>query len=383
MRKLSVLIALVLLSAPASQAKTLDEVLAGNGVVATRGDSAASGSAAKAWWDGGTKVEFPDQGFSAKITTSIQTRYEYTNNDSGADTSSFDIHKARLAISGSALNKEFDYMLKVDFVDGSAADGSATPVLSDAYLTWHVADPIWLRMGQWKTGVSRQFNANDETLMFADRSFASNSFSLGRNIGAAVGGSWDAFAWQVAMFNGNDTGEGQNLSGTDENHSAVVNLRWDAMGHMDAAVEGDVDGTQDAALNVGFAMAYDDSKSSAANSLVTGRGSVYNLDVNFKYQGWSANAEGFYRDADADSAGDPWAGYVQVGYMICPHQCEVALRYGHLDYDSASDDNEEYAASFNYYFWKHNLKAQLGVAHNDAGDNNETTRYLLQLSSWF
>lgn len=382
MRKLSVLIALVLLSAPTSQAKTLDDVLAGNGVVATRGDSAASGSAAKAWWDGGTKVEFPDQGFSAKITTSIETRYEYTDNDTGDNTSSFDVHKARLAISGSALNKEFDYMLKVDFVDGSASDGSATPILSDAYLTWHVADPIWLRMGQWKTGISRQYNSNDETLQFADRSAVSGFFDQGRNVGAAVGGSWDTVAWQIALFNGNSTGEGQNLGGTDTNHSAVVNLRWDAMGHMDAAVEGDVDGTQDAALNIGAAYAYDDHTTSAGDA----QDSIYNLDVNFKYQGWSANAEGFYRDADNDGNNER-GGYIQAGYMICPHQCEIALRYGYLDYDSdILDKNQEFAASFNYYFWKHHLKAQLGFAHNKFegdSDDEKTNRYLLQLSSWF
>lgn len=376
MRKLSVLVALLLVAASGAQAKTLDEVLADKGVI-SRGDAGVSGGGAKVWWDGGTKVEFPEQGFSTKIATLIQTRYEFTDSDSGDNTSSFDVKKARLSVSGSALNKEFDYKVLVDFVGTSDSTGADSPNLLDAYLTWHVSDPIWVRMGQWKTGVSRQYVTEDAKMQFADRSAVSNFFDLGRDTGAAIGGSFDAFTWQLSAFNGSSTGEGQNRSGVDTNHTGIVNLRWDAMGSMDPYSESDVDNTQDMALSLGFAMAYQDYETAGSDSQDT----TYNGSASFRYQGWSADAE-YYR-LGGDAADDDGF-YVQGGYFLCPGECEVAVRYGQLSYDEDArglDKNTEWAVSFNHYWWKHNLKAQVGWAHEKAEKQVDQT--LSQIVTWF
>ena len=117
--------------------------------------------------------------------------------------------------------------------------------------------------------------------------------------------------------------------------------------------------------------------------------------------GLGLHAEYFHQDNDADVAGDPSGFYVQGGYYFTPKKLELALRYGYTDCDngkagagaggfvtcSGNDNITEASASLNYYFWRHNLKAQLGYDfvqqdQMDAGNVN-SNRYIFQLSSYF
>ena len=397
MRKLSILIALVLLVPAAAQAKSLDELLVDKGIITKAEAMAAHGGGAKVYYKGGTRIEFPDQGFSVKINTQLQPRYEFTDNDDGVDNvSSFRMRRARVQLSGHALNKEFSYKLQYDLVGRTAGDGSRAPNLRDAYLNWHACDTAWIRMGQWKTGVSRQYNNSSAKLQIADRSRASDYFDLGRQNGAGVGGEVmdGQVSWTASVYNGSSTGEGINRGGVDTNHAGVVTLRADLMGEMNAHSEGDVDWTDDAAVNAGLAYAYSDDN-------VAGLGQdhhSFNADVNFKYQGWSLFGEFYYSLIDPDgtgSAGDieDIGFYVQGGYFIQPKKLEIAARVGYIDFEddagsAAFDDETEASASINYYWWKHQLKAQLGYAFVTEGGRSgsadvDTSRWFLQLSSWF
>src|SRR5690606_20076284 len=128
-------------------------------------------------------------------------------------------------------------------------------------------------------------------------------------------------------------------------------------------------------------------------------------DLNFKYSGWSAHGEYFWRTTDFDSVDDesePYGFYAQVGYFFVPNKFEVAVRYAQLDCDSdetadltgacvgaagANEDTEAWEGVLNYYIWGHELKAQLGYARiteapRGGGSDVDTNRWIFQLAGY-
>jgi len=315
------------------------------------------------------------------------------------NTSSFDVHNARLILSGTAMHNEFFYKLESNFVDTVAGDSS--PQLLDAYLGWKACDWASLKMGQFKTPISRQWNTEEWGLQFADRSDVSNYFSA--NYSQGLAGTFDTMndgklLLGAAMFNGESTGEGLNRGGTDTRHSGAVSLRWNAMGEMNPYVEGDVDWTENPALSFGGAYMYSDAL--GGNTFADGeKGKIHRIsaDGTFKMKGLSVGGEFFWqkidpKDGDSDS---PLGFYAQAGYFFEPKTFEVAARYGLVDCRDAStgeclntDKLNEVDVSLNYYWWKHHLKAQLGWAflnHKalEGSEDVNTDRWMFQLSSYF
>ena len=392
------ILGILLLAAPMiSDAKTLEELLVEKGVISkTEGASTAKSAPARIYWKNGTRIDFPDTAFSFGINTFLQTRYTFSDNDAKTNTSSFDINKARIIVKGTALYEEFEYLMNVDFVGHKSEDGTKSPALLDAYLKWNVCDAASFKMGQFKTGVSRQFNASDQALQFADRSNVSNYFDLGRQGGLqAVSELGDSVTMGAGIFNGKSEGEDMNVPGKDTKHTGVLNLRANVLGKMDPFIEGDVDTTKDLAFNAGLAYAYSDLES--ANEAI--HQDDVSVDANLKYLGTSVNGEFFYRNYDpaGGASVQPFGGYVQAGYFVEPEKFEIAARYGITDCDdgaakgvcSGFDQINEATIGLNYYWWKHNLKAQLnyslinsdpvGANTSDVTDN----RWLFQLSSFF
>ena len=417
MRKATLVAALLLLTPAVSQAKTLEDLLVEKGVI-TKGEAAGASdsSASKLYWNQGTRVEFPDTGFTTSIATMLQTRYAFTDRDEDAglaNTSSFDVNRARLIVSGTALNREFSYMLSTDFISAPDSDANfnESPSVRDAYIDWRPCnDDTGIRMGAFKTAVSRQFNTDQQSMQFADRSVASEYFTLGRQNGL-MGYTTLAdgmLQGSAGIFNGESDFEGPNRSGSDTRHTGVVSLRLNPTGVMNTAEEGDIDWTEELATSVGVAYAYSDKSNTVfpdakhdlpelpETSTLVNQSGLINVDANLKYMGFSLHGEYFYRDNDSDFAGDPSGFYVQAGYFFMPKKFELAARYAYTDCDNGtaggltcafSDNVTEASATLNYYFWRHNLKAQLGYdfvqTDNIGGGDVNSNRYIFQLSSYF
>ena len=398
MRKASILAALLLLAPAVSQAKTLEDLLVEKGVISKGEAKEAAGAPAKVYYNGGTRFDFADAGVTAQVNTMIITRYTYRDGDEDfADTnsSSFDVNQARIKVSGSALHEEFNYAVNGDFV-GTSTDGTKSASLKDAWIQWNGCDWFQARMGQFKTGTSRQYNTDDYQLQFADRTIVSDNFDLGRQAGlrgsaSAMDGALDLSA---GIYNGESNGEGTNRSGVDTDHTGIVTARWNAMGKMNAMSEGDVDWTDDAAVNVG--ASYAASSYTADQDYDT---NTITVDANLKTQGFSLHGEYFVADVEPD-VGDsvtPQGFYVQAGYFLKPKTLEIAARYGLLDCDDGQavrgecaagvDQVNQASASINYYWWKHNVKAQFGYDNvskdfSEGDTNQSTNRWMLQLVSY-
>lgn len=404
MRKATLVAALLLLTPAVSQAKTLEDLLVEKGVI-TKGEAAGASDAgaSKVYWNQGTRVDFPDTGFTTNIATLLQTRYAFTDRDESAglkNTSSFDVNRARLIISGTALNKEFTYMLSTDFISAPDSDANfdESPAVRDAYIDWKPCnDDSGVRLGAFKSAISRQFNTNQQSMQFADRSATSEYFTLGRQNGAMA---YTALAdgmieGSAAIFNGNTAGEGANTSGSDTHHTGVASVRVNPTGKMNVHEEGDIDWTEELATSVGVAYAYADRSSGTLGGVNDSETNLINVDANLKYMGWGLHAEYFNRNNNSNGVGEPSGFYAQAGYYFMPKKMELAARYGYTDCDnglasgtcSGNDNISEVSATLNYYFWRHSLKAQLGYdfVNTDtvAGDDVNSNRYIFQLSSYF
>lgn len=413
MRKSLIIAAALLVAAPAiSHAKTLEELLVEKGVITkaeARGSMNAAGT--KVYWNDGTRFEFPDSGVEAGFATFLQTRYTYTDNDSDAsekDKSSFEVTKARVILSGTALHNEFSYYLQSDFSDGSAGSSKGT-ALKDAYITWHACDWANIRMGQYKTMYNRQFNNSDWKLQFPDRSIASNYFNFGRQPGLSAG-VWTedgSFKLTAGIFNGDSDGEGDNEPGRDTNHTGVVAARYN-MGKIDAYSESDVEHTEDWAGSIGAAFTYADDKNDLGSGSSTSNDTTaISVDGVLKYQGFSLAGEFYYLSFDADGLDEevePLGFYIQTGYFLTPKKFEGALRYSFVDCDdgragaltpsrvgncAGNDQVQEITVALNYYWWKHNLKGSVAYMFLNEdetgadGDDINTNKWLLQLTSYF
>ncbi|MEZ4752811.1 MAG: porin [Bdellovibrionota bacterium] len=404
MRKLLILAAGLLLLPAVSNAATLEELLVEKGVI-TKGEANAAMHTgnAKVYWNKGTRLEFPDTGFTAKFNTQIQSRYTFTDNESGQNSSSFDMRRVRLQVSGTALHGEFSYKLQADFVgDSGDGDGRREPDLRDAYLSWHACDWVDLRMGQFKTAVSRQENTSSAFLQFPDRSVASDTFSQGRKQGLHAGFQpSESVTLGAAIFNGESID--RNETNPNTRHTAVVDGRFNISGDMDPYMEGDIDHTDGTAVNAGFAYSYSESQSESAllNDPELHRLSV---DGNVKTGGFSLHGEFFWADESQDLIGGgtavdgtPIGAYVQAGYFL-NDKLELAGRWSMVDCDDGAaslgscgggllDDVQEVSASLNYYFWQHYLKAQLGwnnISEDPIGGGSsvDTNEIIFQLSGY-
>lgn len=399
MRKLLILAAVMLLVPSVSFGASLEDLLVEKGVI-TKSEAKASmeGGAAKVYWNKGTRLEFPNEGFTFGVKTIIQVRYTYDDADEGfQDSSGFSLRRVRLVFAGTALHNEFSYKIQTDL----ASDQGGSQ-LKDAYLTWHVCDWADLRMGQWKTPVSRQFNTSSTKLQFANRSNASNMFEVGRQPGGMVGMHTedDEFTFGLALWNGLSDGEGINRGpqGTDMAWSGA--LRWNAMGEINAYSEGDMDYSEDHGLSFGLAYFYSDDQVSGDFLSSKVKTSVGSFDLIWKYQGFSLAAEYFLASVDANARAEkfePTGFYVQAGYFFEPEVWEVAGRWDYVDCDNGVDDfkgdctgydKQQLAeVSLNYHWWKHHLKAQIGYAYIRhellSGDKPKSNRWMLQLASYF
>ncbi len=403
MRKSLVFAAALFLLPAISQAKTLEDLLVEKGVI-TRAEAKTSAgvSDSKVFWNEGTRFEFPDTGFTAGFSTILQERYTFTDADEdmgGKNTSSFEQKKARIIISGSALDNEFSYYFQADFVGEKEATGENKPALKDAYITWNACDWGAMKMGQYKTFISKQYNVSDAKLQFPDRSVASDYFDLDRQQGLSA--HWwtedKMLQANAGIFNGSSDGEGVNRPGNDNLMTGVFSVRVNPIGKYDVSDETDVNYTEDFAATFGAAYSYGQSNNDFGVGLEHVNTHDLSVDTGVKYVGLSVSAEFFWKDEDPEFAesATPLGFYVQAGYFITPKKFELAARYSMIDCDdgkaggicSGNDQVNEATAALNYYVWKHYLKASLAysaiVEEMMREENSTTNRWMFQLSSYF
>lgn len=345
-----------------------------------------------------------------------------------SNTSEFSVPRARLQFLGYAFDPDIRYNFSwaLDQNTWNQEGSSGTSKLLDAYIaSWHIPFAT-VQIGQQRVWFNRSQIGSMATSTFADNMRVQNAFSANlinsRDIGISILSDEDQYKlnYAIGIWNGAGTNlarEGTAISQALDTNASLPNsqrrtFNYDTRlftGEMMYTArllykisgnpgygQGDILNSRTPQVAIAFGYAYNPAQnylSSIRSDIVdrayrqavakngNGRllgGGVYDFqtyetDFIAKYQGWSLQAEGYFRhqrvrNTDAGSIpfdpatavvlgppvslGQAWGWYVQVGKYVIPRKLEVAVRYGVMDPSTKQkqDLTKELGAAISYSF---------------------------------
>jgi phosphate-selective porin OprO and OprP len=324
----------------------------------------------------------PDGLFEASLGFNLQVRFTHFDIDAaagGLDANEFRVRRFKLFMSGFAFDPRLTWRFQADF-----ASTAANRYLDDAWLNWKFADAVSAQFGQYKTPFSREELYNDGFLQFPERSIAVDAFKPSRDIGFMAAGSFcqNVFAYQAGVFGG----DGQNTLRVSNHVMPMLRLVFNPLGPMGNS-EADLQNHKTPALSFGAngflntlrktsEAAFESQLNYAGPSGWLGRNvglfttgeeveiESWGLDAQFKWHGFSVQAEGFWGQAEGDTSGVrlyAYGWYGQAGYMILPSRLDIAVRYAIVDYNRnvSGDALSTVTAATSYYFRRNSMKLVL------------------------
>jgi phosphate-selective porin len=329
------------------------------------------------WKDG--KTVFETDKLKLEWSNRIQFRFTHTDPEEGDGVGSFRIRRAKTKLAGWFWNKDLTYTVQVNW--------PADLPLEDAYMQYDLTGEkdIMVRAGQYKVPFGRQELTSSGSQQFVDRSQVSNAYSHSRDLGVMVTGSPldGKLEYSLGIFNGG----GLNATRNDnDKYEYVGRVMFQPLGDVKYS-ESDFESKDSPLVAFAFNFDHNDARTDDDGN----RGEAYGFDGAFKYLGFSATGEYFWRqntarDEDGDVEFDDQGWYLQGGYLILPKRLEAAVRYGEIDPDKDVDDNKnkEFGIAGSYYFHHHNLKLQADWRRleNEAKDT-EDNEFRMQLQFIF
>ncbi len=368
-----------------------------------------------------------------------------------SDSSQFTVPRVQLQFMGFAFDPDLRYNMSValDSTNFNQEGGNGRATLQDAYISsWHIP---WLTVqaGQQRVWFNRALISSAATSTFADNMMVQNVFASNlqssRDVGINILSDEDQykFNYAVGIWGGvgpnlarDGTSVSQNVlppSGPPTNGPPATTTRtynydtrfmsgelmytarvlYKIAGNPGYG-QGDILNSRTLQSAIAFGYAYDPAQNylssirsdivdrsyrqavaRAMNGRLLGGGiydfQTYETDFVAKYQGWSLQAEGYYRhqrvrNKDAGTQpfdnntiptsplavgppvdlGQAWGWYVQVGKYIIPRKLELAVRYGVLDPSTKQKDD---------------LTKELGVAINYSFDGTYNNRLVIDYSN--
>ncbi len=352
-----------------------------------------------------------------------------------SDSNQFSVPRARLQFLGYAFDPDFRYNISwaFDQTTWNQEGGSGRAGLLDAYISsWHIP---WLTVqaGQQRVWFNRATISSMATSTFADNLIVQNAFAANqqnaRDIGVSISSDEDQYKFNYAIgiwggVGANLAREGTSVSqnvlpqtGTPGAPGAATTRTYNydtrfMTGEMMYTVrllykiagnpgygQGDILNSRTLQSAIAFGYAYNPAQnylSSIRSDIVdrayrqavvkayNGRllaGGIYDFqtyetDFIAKYQGWSFQAEAYYRHQRVRNAnsgtsafdlntipsaqflgpavnlGQAYGWYAQVGKYIIPRKLELAVRYGFMDPSTqqVNDLVKEFGAAINYSF---------------------------------
>ena len=326
-----------------------------------------------------------------------------------SDADEFRVRRFKLYFTGYAFDPKLTYRVQLAFENVN----NTRLLLDDAWINYKFMDEISAQMGQSKTPYSRDELYNDGVIQFQERALAVDTFKPGRDTGAGILGS--LFGGKMTYMAGAFSGDGQNTLRATDHVMPVVRLVANPFGRMTPAEgEADLDCHKDPALSFGVDgftntlrkitdIAFELNTENYASptgwlgrniGLFTTGEDVFvesaSADIQFKWLGFSAQAEYFAGHAEGDTSGvrlraNGW--YGQAGFFVIPGKWDLAARYSVVDYNQGAPHNETnvVTAATDWYFKKNNVKLQFDYSQTHrqrpAGlpANDQLFRFQLQL----
>ncbi len=326
---------------------------------------------------------------SGRIQSMAEVRHELNTEQTLAD---FFVRRCRLNVQGTAYSPKLTYRIQIGFAQRDiTADNSAAQnnlILRDAMLFY--SPYKWLRIGfgQTKLPGNKQRQVSSANLQLVERSIVNNNFTLDRDKGIWLYGSFNMGSQVIRPILAISSGEGRINSDRNGELCYSGRLEWYPFGNFTnngELIESDQEKEKKPKLVIAGVYSYNSANSRAMGQLgeylYNGQYSnvtYYGGDLMFKYKGFSFEAELYTRESntgiiinkkDSTQRNFVMAGQgmmLQAGMFVSPRN-EIAVRYGKITPASAISSlamvQEEYVLGFSRYFQKHSLKIQTDCSY--------------------
>lgn len=396
------------LAGQGAMARSLEDVLKEKGVITEEDYTSVIKSRPVTYKLGeGFTFTSPDEKFKGSIGSSLQLRYTFKDVDTGQDSSEFRLRRIKLFFNGSAYTPDLTYKFQSNFADINTSSSNNTKFLEESYINYRFLDEVQLRFGQDKVPFARQELISTGAQQFVDRSFVTDAFKPGYDIGLMLHGKAlsSLFAYNLGVFGG----VGQNTLRTTNDYALAVRLAVNPLGEVRYS-EADLAYSEKPLVSVGANYFMDTlnatrvaaSGTTAATTVIesnTANASALGSNLGFATgNGWLAKGKNVFtstENIDIDTFGIDtvflWRGlsiqgeyfigqgegkvshkklraqgfYSQAGYFLIPRHLEAAVRYAWMDpnRDVSNDLISEVQGALSYYFSNHNLKLQADITN--------------------
>ncbi len=323
--------------------------------------------------------------FGLKWSNRLQVHWTFANMENAADTSTFNIRRARTTLSGHVFSKEITYRLQFDAVDsGAAGDGN----IKEGHATWNFSksedSAVGLRAGQGKTLFGYEATGSSGGLWFVERSSASRAFADSYSRGAWITGGMmmkdrpvrfalGAMNTDVAAGLGAGyTDRGEETANSDNELSYVLSANIDPMGDFhggkqtaESQRQGDWrTDNNDLKGTVGVGIALGNGKDTATGNDV--ESTSINLNTAWTVNRVNILGEYFMRTDDLQGTTtdeeEPTGFAVSVGYLL-EKSGDSAIQWGlGLRYNMIETDEGAVGSGVDYLTGAQGIGATLGDA---------------------
>ena len=300
-------------------------------------------------------------------------RFPKTPQNFDANTTDFDINRARIKIGGHAYKPYFKFYLEQDIRGMNLLDFR---IMIEKYSF------LKLKVGQWKSRFSVERMISSGAQQAVDRSLINNIFTIDRQQGVSLYGNLDGggmanFDYFAEVL----TGTGRGAPSNDDNKLMyMLRLQWNPNGKPIEFTGSDIKITQKFISSVTLAAVTNTSRYTAFST--SGGGQLYGFEEGeagqykvdqlmfetaFKYKGFSWQQELHYKNIDdkVNLMQTTLIGnYFQMGYFLhqsferIPEELEIFARQSFYDPDTeiAKNNNYEYTVGCNWFFHGHKNK---------------------------
>lgn len=329
-----------------------------------------------------------DSSFTMQINGRVQSmaefKYELADQSFKGD---FLLRRCRLNIAGNAFHPRFSYRIQLGFAHGDITANNSTEnnnlLLRDAMLFYQPVKWLKLGFGQTKLPGNRQRQVSSANLQLVERSIVNNNFTLDRDKGLWLYGSFKAVKGLIKPSFAISSGDGRIISNRNGKMCYSGRLEWQPMGEFGQSgdyIEACTHREESPRLSVAAAASFNDDSprtlGQLGDYLYNGETSdilYYGGDLMFKYKGFSLESELYRRQSDKGvivNTGNNNLGngvlsgtgfFVQSGVFLTK-KTELAARFSAIWPDSKvaviHKEQQEYVLGATHYFMKHNLKFQ-------------------------
>lgn len=294
------------------------------------------------------------------------------------------IYLRRARINATAVYQEnLEVRLETELAGSLSEANAMRAQLTDGYVQWKAWPAALVRLGQFKTPFGFEQLAADPRLYTIERSLGNDRLTLGRQIGAQLGGDFldRRVSYAAGAFNG-----------TSVNSSSNDNSKFTLVGRVSAVPLAPGAGASGPRLAFGLdgyvsdddqaggqpsEFKFNTSTNKAADNIFAGKRSAWGADAQFalsRFELWSEYLKARYEPDNKKPADqvDAEAWYVQATWYLVPSRLQALVKYDAYDPndDVANDETDTWTFGLNYYVRNHDIKLQLDYLSEDVASSD-------------